>query len=41
MNKEEEIRKLEALKSNVTQFSDMWIIDMCNKAIDKIKQNVK
>jgi len=37
MNVEDEIKKLEQLKNNVTQFSDMWVIEMCDKAIDKLK----
>lgn len=38
MNEGDEIKKLEALKNNVTQFSDMWVIDMCDKTIEKLKE---
>lgn len=38
---ENEIKKLEALKEKVTQFSDMWIIEMCDEAIAKLKEVIK
>lgn len=37
MSKEEEITKWKALKENVTQFSDMWVIELCDKMIAKLK----
>ena len=37
---ENEIKKLESLKENITQFSDMWIIEMCDEAIAKLKDDI-